>query len=36
MFDEFASTHAAEGERAEAAASTAKSLEIRFRNDQGQ
>ena len=31
MFEEFASTHAAEGESAEAAESTAKSLEIRLR-----
>ena len=35
MFDEFALTHAAEGERAEAAASTAKSLEIRFQMTKG-
>ncbi|MGH6832423.1 MAG: tetratricopeptide repeat protein, partial [Methyloceanibacter sp.] len=31
MFEEFASTHAAEGESAEAAESTAKSLELRLR-----
>ena len=35
MFDEFALTHAAEGERAEAAASTAKSLEIQFQMTKG-
>ncbi len=31
MFEEFASTHTAEGEQAAAAESTAKSLEIRLR-----